>query len=1776
MAVDLATIGIELATQKLKEGLRELEKLQGVANKTADAADGIGKSSDVAFGKTAAGAKRAAQEVKRLQDQSVSAFDRLKTSANGTASAFDRLQRIAVGGFVGGALAKGLISSIDAYTKFTSQLKLATEGQQEYNTALDKVRAISKAAQSDIGAIGVLYARIARNTAELGITQERVGKITEAVGLALKSNGASAAEASSAMLQLSQAFGSGFLRGEEFNAVNEAAPNLLKAVAEQLRVSQGALKKMAEEGLITSQVLAIALPNALEKFRKEAAQVQTISGAFVNLRNEFTLLLGSSAEASGGIKLISSAVNGLANSLEELVNIALIFGGLAVAAKLGKIAGAAIEATKATLALSAAQAAANGASIAGAGATALATRALGFLGGPIGIAISALGLAATAWNYFSSSSEDATKKVEESATGNTAAVRLNTSEVIEFLDQQIAKYKELEVAANKVTLKDTVADQKSFVAEQIRLLQQENTFNGQTIASTAAKNEILRVLGGQYNQLTIKTNELDVAQKKAFSKEAAQLVEKYNEKFADSAGKADAAIKAARLEFEKLGQALPPELEKKIRDSFVKPSKDAENALKQSAKAREAFIETLRTEQTQLEASIATQGKLSEYDKDRIKAMQIFGEQLPQQVENQLLINKTLREEAELREQIAKDEAKAIADGEKRIDDIIEQAQQIERQNRVYGLGKDAVEELIIAELERKKVGASPEIVAQLEREIEARQRLAGALNQEESFKAAEKAAKEAEREFDRVTDEIGKNLAEALLSGGKDGTKKLGEYMKRYFLQLVIRTQIEPIIKQAAGGILGGGSGQGFSMQGLAGALGSLSTFSTGGAFGTALSQGLESLALNPALLEKIGNGIFFNSSSDILSGLGRDLATSATSISSFAGQIAPYAGSIAAVLQGDIKGGLGSAAGTYIGGAIAGPIGAAIGSYLGGMLGGGGKISATTLPGSVGANIAAQIEAQYMATVKALGGRAADATFAAGGNTGRQGQNPNFTAYASVGGRQVYNSGQSFGGDGLFLRGEIALNEQNVAAQALRATIAALKETNFAANVNAFFDTVNAAGASIEQLGKALETAQLLTFVNKEFRSLGGALATLADASVETIGQFFAVTGGMENLSNGITAFFDAFYTEQEKSARLLNQVTNAFAELGKPLPSTRQELRALVDGLDLRNAADQQIYATILQLTPALNALLPAFDGVGDSVEGLLTQITGTVTTSIDKQIDLSKRAAGQARDASRVYQDLAKSLRAVASSFFVRGNVQAESQQFQSTFTSAIGGDTDALGKIGGQATQYLESFANRASTSTQVAIEAARVRVQIEQAAAVADALGVGADVQERLFNIQTQALEVVKEQLQSGNLTLETLQSHTALLEQIGVRIAASGSLVAGATYGAAGNVQGALFDANGNVVAQLSSDTIVAIQALQNQSAQITRGAQSAADSQSIKFNNTITGQTASLTGLTKEQISELQDIQGIGSQALSVSDLIAQFTGGSEDLLNAVLGRLNAQETGTVDIVSQLQRGNIEIGNYLTQLIAAVKQQSEAAAAELKRKQDLESAQSKLAEIAKNREGAISGVSKSSQDIFGLAAKYGVFLNADQGAPLLQNTAKFGVNSQGLFDAIFNQISTSGGDPAGFKREFYATGGLYSQTYGRSGELGNYLTEIEAQRDLVRSLGGVPQFANGGMFGGGMRIVGERGPELEATGPARYWNAAQTRMMMSSGGGNADLVMEMRATRLEIFRFREESAQYDYAIAKNTMSMDRRFERFDDGDRLRISVDQEAGETVNVTVVA
>jgi hypothetical protein len=183
----------------------------------------------------------------------------------------------------------------------------------------------------------------------------------------------------------------------------------------------GALRKMAEEGKLTSAVLSEALPKALGQLREESKEVQTIGGAFTVLKNNIMEMVGAQSNASGTTKAFASGINALANNLDLLAA-----AGGAVAVVLGARFAASITASGVAFAASAVQAAryqAAPASMAGVSTTAAAglvtvgaaargaSAAMSLLGGPVGAVPTAVGLAATAFYAFGDSTSALAKSI---------------------------------------------------------------------------------------------------------------------------------------------------------------------------------------------------------------------------------------------------------------------------------------------------------------------------------------------------------------------------------------------------------------------------------------------------------------------------------------------------------------------------------------------------------------------------------------------------------------------------------------------------------------------------------------------------------------------------------------------------------------------------------------------------------------------------------------------------------------------------------------------------------------------------------------------------------------------------------------------------------------------------------------------------------------------------------------------------------------------------------------------------------------------------------------------------------------------------------------------------------------------------------------------------------------------------------------------------------------------------------------------------------------------
>lgn len=98
----------------------------------------------------------------------------------------------------------------------------------------------------------------------------------------------------------------------------------------------------------------------------------------------------------------------------------------------------------------------------------------------------------------------------------------------------------------------------------------------------------------------------------------------------------------------------------------------------------------------------------------------------------------------------------------------------------------------------------------------------------------------------------------------------------------------------------------------------------------------------------------------------------------------------------------------------------------------------------------------------------------------------------------------------------------------------------------------------------------------------------------------------GGIEALQSAQTAYYENFYSDEQRKAAQQADLARQFTALGLAVPATRAQFRALVDGLDLNSSAGQQTYAALIKLAPAFAGVTDAVKSVEDSFAPLADKL------------------------------------------------------------------------------------------------------------------------------------------------------------------------------------------------------------------------------------------------------------------------------------------------------------------------------------------------------------------------------------------------------------------------------------------------------------------------------------------------------------------------------------------------------------------------------------------
>lgn len=236
----------------------------------------------------------------------------------------------------GTSFIRGLGQTADEYSNLEARIKLVSSSNEQAKTSFQSVIRLSNETSQSIASTAELYTRLSRAMKDTA-SQSELLKVTSAVNKAAVVSGATTQEASAAIIQLSQGLASGVLRGEEFNSVAEQMPRIMSMLQKSLNKTQGELRKMAAEGLLTTSVVFKALKDGASDVDAEFAQMPlTISRATAQLSNGWMEFVGGTNDALGVTKLFATVISGLAGNMSTLataaVALAVVITGRKVAA----------------------------------------------------------------------------------------------------------------------------------------------------------------------------------------------------------------------------------------------------------------------------------------------------------------------------------------------------------------------------------------------------------------------------------------------------------------------------------------------------------------------------------------------------------------------------------------------------------------------------------------------------------------------------------------------------------------------------------------------------------------------------------------------------------------------------------------------------------------------------------------------------------------------------------------------------------------------------------------------------------------------------------------------------------------------------------------------------------------------------------------------------------------------------------------------------------------------------------------------------------------------------------------------------------------------------------------------------------------------------------------------------------------------------------------------------------------------------------------------------
>lgn len=184
------------------------------------------------------------------------------------------------------SLAKSFLGFSDAQAQVNARMNLINDGQQTTAELNELIYQSALRAKSSYFDTADAVSKMGLNAKNAFSSNQELIAFTEQVNKQFKIGGASAQDQSNAMVQLTQAMAAGVLRGQDLNSILAAAPGIARTIEESMGWASGSIKKYAEDGKVTAQVVKNALLDMADQTNAKFESIpMTLSDAMTMGKN---------------------------------------------------------------------------------------------------------------------------------------------------------------------------------------------------------------------------------------------------------------------------------------------------------------------------------------------------------------------------------------------------------------------------------------------------------------------------------------------------------------------------------------------------------------------------------------------------------------------------------------------------------------------------------------------------------------------------------------------------------------------------------------------------------------------------------------------------------------------------------------------------------------------------------------------------------------------------------------------------------------------------------------------------------------------------------------------------------------------------------------------------------------------------------------------------------------------------------------------------------------------------------------------------------------------------------------------------------------------------------------------------------------------------------------------------------------------------------------------------------------------------------------------------